>query len=58
MKRFILLPVLLCILTALAAGQAVIQAQASGPIVDILGKPDSSSPPDVHDFVSVLDPST
>lgn len=58
MKRFILLPVLLCILTALAAGQAVIQAQASGPIVDILGKPDSSSPPDVHAYVSVVDPST
>ncbi len=35
------------------------QAQGSGPVVDILGKPDSStSPPDAHAYVSVVDSAT
>ncbi|MEA3338348.1 MAG: hypothetical protein U9R15_00125, partial [Chloroflexota bacterium] len=59
MKRFIPLLTTLCILMALVGGQVVSLAQDSGPVVDILGKPDSiSSPPDVQAYVSVVTPST
>ena len=59
MKRSIPLLTVLCILIALVGGQVVSLAQDSGPIVDILGKPDSSSnPPDVRAYVSVVDPKT
>ena len=35
------------------------QAQGSGPVVDILGKPDSSTdPPNVYAYVSVVNPDT
>jgi pSer/pThr/pTyr-binding forkhead associated (FHA) protein/Mg-chelatase subunit ChlD len=34
-------------------------AQVSGPVVDILGTPDTTSnPPDAHTFISVVNPST
>ncbi|RLC82381.1 MAG: hypothetical protein DRJ03_19165 [Chloroflexi bacterium] len=59
MKRFTLLLVISCTLTLTIGGQITSQAQDSGPVVDILGKPDSSSnPPNVQAYVSVVDPTT
>jgi len=59
MKRSIPLLTALCILIALAGGQIISQAQGSGPVADILGKLDSNTdPPDVHAYISVVDPTT
>jgi Mg-chelatase subunit ChlD len=59
MKRFLPSLTSLCILAILVGGQVISQAQAFGPVVDILGKPDSrTNPPNVHAYVSVVDPAT
>jgi len=49
----------LCILAILVGGQAISQAQESGPVVDILGRPESSTDSaDAHAYVSVVDPTS
>jgi pSer/pThr/pTyr-binding forkhead associated (FHA) protein/Mg-chelatase subunit ChlD len=58
MKRelpFLALPV--AVLAALFIGWTFCQAQERGPVVNILGKPETT-PPDVHICVSVVDPNT
>jgi Mg-chelatase subunit ChlD len=58
MKRSILVLVSLCIVIVLQ-GLTLGQAQESGPVVDILGRPDSSSdPPNIQAYISVVDPNT
>ncbi|HET89334.1 MAG TPA: FHA domain-containing protein, partial [Chloroflexi bacterium] len=59
-KRTILLltPIyVLSILIALSAGWNTGLAQRRGPIVDILGRP-TTTPPEVHTYISVVDPNT
>lgn len=58
MKRSLPLFVLLTVLALLLCGPAV-AGQGLPPVVDILGRPDARShPPDVHTYVSVVDPTT
>jgi len=57
MKHFLPLPIALGLLAALFAGWHVCQAQGRGPVIDILGKPETA-PPDAHAFVSAVDPTT
>ncbi|MEE8390806.1 MAG: FHA domain-containing protein [Anaerolineae bacterium] len=47
----------ICILVTLFTGWTFSQAQGRGPVVDILGKPETI-PPDAHIYVSVVDPNT
>jgi hypothetical protein len=59
MKRLFSSSVFLCILAILVGTQSLGHAQTVGPVVEILGKPDSrTSPPNVHAYVSVVDPTT
>lgn len=59
MKRSISLLTIFCTLLILVGGQFASLAQNSGPVVDILGKPvPGADTPDVHAYVSVVDPST
>ncbi|MBU0703197.1 MAG: FHA domain-containing protein [Chloroflexi bacterium] len=59
MRRFIPLLTAICVLTIIVGGQITSQAQDSGPVVDILGKPDFDlNTPDIHAYVSVVDPGT
>ncbi|MDY7079533.1 MAG: FHA domain-containing protein [Chloroflexota bacterium] len=46
-----------CVLAILFAGWDLVQAQERGPVVDILGKPETT-PPNAHAYVSVIDPDT
>jgi pSer/pThr/pTyr-binding forkhead associated (FHA) protein/Mg-chelatase subunit ChlD len=56
MRRNLLL-VPLCMLAILFAGFHFSQAQGRGPVVDILGKPETI-PPNAHVHISVIDPNT
>jgi hypothetical protein len=59
MKHSFSLLALFCALAVLLGVQSVGYAQTAGPVVDILGKPDSrADPPNVHAYVSVVDPTT
>ena len=57
MKRRLAFLALFCILAVLFAGWHSSQAQGRGPVVDILGKAETT-PPDAHAYVSVIDPNT
>lgn len=48
---------ILSIVVTLCAGWSLSQAQGRGPVVDILGKPETT-PPDAHVYISVVDPNT
>ena len=55
MKRRLTFLILFYILTILSTAHYSTQAQGRGPVVDILGKPETT-PPDAHVYVSVIDP--
>ena len=59
MKRRRIIQVLCFLLLIVIWTPWSILAQVSGPVVDILGTPDSTStPPDAHTYVSVVNPQT
>jgi len=57
MRRGFAFLITLWVLATLFAGWNLGLAQGRGPVVDILGKPETV-PPDAHAYVSVIDPST
>lgn len=59
MKRFLCLITILFVAGLFIGSWMPGWAQGLGPVVDILGKPDSrSNPPNVNTYVSVVDPNT
>jgi len=57
MKRSLAFVISLYTLAIFVAGWPFSQAQGRGPVIDILGKPETA-PPDARAYVSVVDPST
>jgi Mg-chelatase subunit ChlD len=57
MKRGLVFPTLFCVLAIVLTGWYFSHAQELGPVVDILGKPETA-PPQARAYVSVVDPTT
>ncbi|MGC9400517.1 MAG: FHA domain-containing protein [Anaerolineae bacterium] len=59
MKRFLQMITVLCIVGLFVGGLPSARAEGLGPLIDVLGKPDTkSNPPNINAHVSVVDPNT